>query len=136
MLLKWESCMPFHSERNLPLHLARRCSTTLAASFYFKVEERAQSSTLCYYTATFLVFITEMINTAIYRWLWDLKTRKILRPLARVATKMCGPENRGSVMCRTACPGCCLYCFRGQAQKSLVSFSYQEGGIILDETGF
>ena len=69
----------FRSERNLPLHLAG-AAVALAASFYFKVE---RFELLFVILAIFLVFITEMLNTAVETAV-DLKTTEI-HPLARIA---------------------------------------------------
>ena len=78
-----------HSERNLPLHLVG-AAAALAASFYFKV---GKAELLFVITAIFLVFITEMINTAIEAVV-DLKTREF-HPLARVAKNVAA----GAVLC-------------------------------------
>ncbi len=77
------------SERNLSLHLVG-AAAALAASFYFKVEK---AELLFVITAIFLVFITEMINTAIEAVV-DLKTREF-HPLARVAKNVAA----GAVLC-------------------------------------
>ncbi|RJX29601.1 MAG: diacylglycerol kinase family protein [Dethiobacter sp.] len=79
----------FRSERNLHLHLIGTV-VALAASFYLKVEK---FELLFVVTAIFLVFITEMINTAVEATV-DLKTKQF-HPLARIAKNVAA----GAVLC-------------------------------------
>lgn len=69
----------FHSERNMNLHIVG-AMVALAASFYFRVDKM---ELLFVITAIFLVFITELINTAVETVI-DLHT-KDYHPLARTA---------------------------------------------------
>lgn len=69
----------FRSERNMTLHIIA-AALALAASFYFQVDKL---ELLAVIMAIFLVFITEMMNTAVEAAV-DLKTRNY-HPLARVA---------------------------------------------------
>ncbi len=69
----------FRSERNMGLHIVA-AAAAIAASFYFNVEK---AEFLAVLSAIFLVFISEMINTAVEAAV-DLKTRRY-HPLARVA---------------------------------------------------
>ena len=77
------------SERNFCIHFLG-AAAALAASFYFKVEK---VELLFVITAIFLVFIAEMLNTAIEAVV-DLKTKKI-HPLARIAKNVAA----GAVLC-------------------------------------
>lgn len=79
----------FRNERNFCFHLIG-ATAALAASFYFKVE---RVELLFIISAIFLVFITEMVNTAIEAVV-DLKTKKI-HPLARIAKNVAA----GAVLC-------------------------------------
>ncbi len=79
----------FRSEKNLCRHLVGTAAA-LAASFYFKVEKL---EFLFIITAIFLVFITEMLNTAVEAAV-DLKTKEF-HPLARFAKNVAA----GAVLC-------------------------------------
>jgi len=79
----------FRSERNLPLHLVS-AAAALAASFYFQV---GRTELLFVITAIFLVFITEMVNTAVEAAV-DLKTKRF-HPMARIAKNVAA----GAVLC-------------------------------------
>ncbi len=69
----------FHRERNMILHVLG-AAAALTASLYFRVEKLE----LLFVTAAiFLVFITELINTAVEAAV-DLSTKKF-HPLARTA---------------------------------------------------
>ncbi|NLJ55986.1 MAG: diacylglycerol kinase family protein [Firmicutes bacterium] len=76
-------------EKNMKLHVAG-AAVALAASFYFKVE-RFEFLFVC--TAIALVFMTEMLNTAVEAAV-DLKTEKF-HPLARLAKNVAA----GAVLC-------------------------------------
>ncbi|MGI6318219.1 MAG: diacylglycerol kinase family protein [Firmicutes bacterium] len=69
----------FHRERNMLLHAAGAVAA-LAASFYFRLEKL---EFLFVITAIILVFITELINTAVEAAV-DLSTKEF-HPLARIA---------------------------------------------------
>ena len=75
----WGIIAAFRSERNLYLHLAGTVAVLLA-SFYFKLEKL---EFLFVILAIFLMFITEMFNTAVEAVV-DLKTKEF-HPLARFA---------------------------------------------------
>ncbi len=76
-------------EKNMRLHLIS-ATIVLAASLYFKVDK---FEFLFVLTAIVLVFVTEMINTAIEAAV-DLKTME-LHPLARLAKNIAA----GAVLC-------------------------------------
>jgi diacylglycerol kinase (ATP) len=82
----------FRSERNLHLHLIST-AVALAASFYFKVE---RFELLFVITAIFLVFITEMVNTAVEATV-DLKTKEF-HPLALIAKNVAAGAVLGAAL--------------------------------------
>jgi diacylglycerol kinase (ATP) len=79
----------FQRERNMSIHVLG-AAVALAASFYFQVE---RLEFLFVLIAIFLVFITELINTALEAAI-DLKTEEY-HPLARIAKNVAA----GAVLC-------------------------------------
>ncbi len=76
-------------ERNMGFHLIA-AALALAASLYYKID---RLELLFVFSAIFLVFLTEMFNTALEK-LVDLHTREY-HPLARIAKRVAA----GAVLC-------------------------------------